>query len=82
MAVAFAYRDSTFADYRVVEHDIAGCEIIYCVMRAPFPVANRDFLQVRSLLHGTWCVVTADGFSYRKMTIYITGRLFALSGTL
>ncbi|XP_026192601.1 uncharacterized protein LOC34622133 [Cyclospora cayetanensis] len=42
--------DTTFADYRIIEHDIDGCEIIYCVMKAPFPVANRDFLQWRRTL--------------------------------
>lgn len=41
-----AFRDTTFGDYRVVEQDVDGCEMIYCLMKAPFPVSNRDFLQV------------------------------------
>ncbi|CDI85877.1 phosphatidylcholine transfer protein, putative [Eimeria praecox] len=40
-------RDTTFADYRVIEEDVDGCEMIYCVMKAPFPISNRDFLQWR-----------------------------------
>ncbi|XP_026191471.1 uncharacterized protein LOC34622234 [Cyclospora cayetanensis] len=39
--------DTTFGDYRVVEQDVDGCEMIYCLMKAPFPVSNRDFLQWR-----------------------------------
>ncbi|CDJ42325.1 hypothetical protein ETH_00018720 [Eimeria tenella] len=39
--------DTTFADYRIVENDVDGCEMIYCVMKAPFPISNRDFLQWR-----------------------------------
>ncbi|CDI84927.1 hypothetical protein EPH_0060110 [Eimeria praecox] len=39
--------DTTFADYRVIEEDVDGCEMIYCVMKAPFPISNRDFLQWR-----------------------------------
>ncbi|KAL8272567.1 hypothetical protein Esti_003456 [Eimeria stiedai] len=39
--------DTTFGDYRVIEQDVDGCEMIYCLMKAPFPVSNRDFLQWR-----------------------------------
>eukprot|EP00920_Eleutheroschizon_duboscqi_P009862 GHVT01023002.1.p1 GENE.GHVT01023002.1~~GHVT01023002.1.p1 ORF type:complete len:834 (+),score=207.12 GHVT01023002.1:410-2911(+) len=39
--------DTTFADYRLIEEDMDGCEIIYCSMKAPFPVSHRDFLQWR-----------------------------------
>jgi len=39
--------DTTFSDFKLIESDIDGCEIIYCLLKAPFPVANRDFLQWR-----------------------------------
>ncbi|KAL8449067.1 hypothetical protein Emed_003419 [Eimeria media] len=39
--------DTTFGDYRIIEKDVNGCEMIYCMMKAPFPVSNRDFLQWR-----------------------------------
>ncbi|CBZ53350.1 putative phosphatidylcholine transfer protein [Neospora caninum Liverpool] len=39
--------DSTFEDYRVIEPNVSHNEIIYCLMKAPFPVSNRDFLQWR-----------------------------------
>ncbi|KAF4641721.1 START domain-containing protein [Toxoplasma gondii] len=39
--------DTTFEDYRVVEPNVNHNEIIYCLMRAPFPISNRDFLQWR-----------------------------------
>lgn len=52
------FRDTTFGDYRVVEQDIDGCEMIYCLMKAPFPVSNRDFLQVRLRLWRSASVIT------------------------
>ncbi|PFH38685.1 START domain-containing protein [Besnoitia besnoiti] len=39
--------DSTFEDYRIIESNVNHNEIIYCLMKAPFPVSNRDFLQWR-----------------------------------
>lgn len=40
-------RDKTFDDYRLIEGNVEGNEMIYCSMKAPWPVANRDFLQWR-----------------------------------
>lgn len=39
--------DTTFLEYRIIEKDVNGCEMIYCMMKAPFPLSNRDFLQWR-----------------------------------
>lgn len=39
--------DKTFEDYRLIEHDVDKNEVIYCIMKAPWPIAHRDFLQWR-----------------------------------
>jgi len=39
--------DTVFADFRILEKDVNGCEMIYCTIKAPWPVADRDFLQWR-----------------------------------
>eukprot|EP00916_Digyalum_oweni_P024241 GHVL01040073.1.p1 GENE.GHVL01040073.1~~GHVL01040073.1.p1 ORF type:complete len:174 (+),score=35.99 GHVL01040073.1:401-922(+) len=41
--------DSTFCDFRVLQvaKNENDCEIIYSMIKAPFPIANRDFVQYR-----------------------------------
>lgn len=56
------FRDTTFGDYHVVEQDVDGCEMIYCLMKAPFPVSNRDFLQVR--------LIRASATAWRDRRVY------------
>lgn len=43
----FVLRDKTFDDHRLVETDVEGNEMTYSVLKAPWPIARRDFLQWR-----------------------------------
>ncbi|KAL8275936.1 hypothetical protein Esti_000052 [Eimeria stiedai] len=52
--------DTTFDDYRIIEKDVNGCEMIYCMMKAPFPVSNRDFLQWSRLVREVCGCRSAD----------------------
>lgn len=44
----------------MIEQDVDGCEMIYCLMKAPFPVSNRDFLQVGSRAAGSRAFRVSD----------------------